>query len=41
MDNKGKDKTMKDVYIVAAFRSAVGKAPRGNFRFYHEFFSSF
>jgi len=24
---------MKDVYIVSAFRSAVGKAPRGKFRF--------
>lgn len=25
---------MKDVYIVKAYRSAVGKAPRGSFRFY-------
>lgn len=25
---------MKDVYIVAGYRSAVGKAPRGAFRFY-------
>lgn len=25
---------MKEVYIVSAFRSAVGKAPRGQFRFY-------
>ena len=25
---------MKDVYIVAAYRSAVGKAPRGKFRFF-------
>ncbi len=25
---------MKDVYIVKAFRSAVGKAPRGSFRFF-------
>lgn len=25
---------MKEVYIVKAYRSAVGKAPRGNFKFY-------
>jgi len=25
---------MKEVYIVAGYRSAVGKAPRGNFKFY-------